>query len=67
VLIQYSNQITAERHMVELREDKSMDLLVPVKTRSERQRAKNKKANNSSTRNAGNPTGGEPEVIELLD
>ncbi|KAL3920300.1 MAG: hypothetical protein SGARI_006978 [Bacillariaceae sp.] len=69
-LIQFSNQVSAQRHMVELREDKSMNLLAPVKAHSQRQRPnkKKKKANgNTNARNANNPSRGEPEVIDLLD
>jgi hypothetical protein len=70
-LKKFAGEVTADRHMVEYREDKSMELTKPTRSRSERDNAKRAKKNNGLSdkqRNSGNETGskGDEEII-LID
>lgn len=68
-LERFGKKMTAEQHMVEYRgENRSMDLMPPVRTRQERTQAKKATNNNSNIISSTNQvsSGGEIEILEIL-
>lgn len=68
-LKRFGKKMTAEQHMVEYRgENRSMDLMPPVRTRQERTQAKKTTNSNSNIISSTNQasSGGEIEILEIL-
>jgi len=68
-LERFGKKMTAEQHMVEYRgENRSMDLMPPVRTRQERTQAKKTTNSNSNIISSTNQasSGGEIEILEIL-
>jgi hypothetical protein len=62
------DKITSDRHMVEVREDRHMQLMPAQRSRAERDRARNarkKKAQGNNRNGNNNGNKGEPEIIEI--
>jgi hypothetical protein len=57
--------MTSGQHMVEFREDKSMELMKPQRSRQERTRAKKAVSNNNSSIN-NQASSGAIEILEIL-
>jgi len=64
-LKRFGDKMTSGQHMVEFREDKSMELMKPPRSRQERTRAKKAVSNNNSSTN-NQASSGVIEILEIL-